>query len=107
MKRSPLKRGKPLRAKPLSHAERERRADVREDVAKRDGRRCRLDGVAGAGRCFGPLTFQHCRKASQGGAYSVENGALLCSHHNCELEASADLAAIGAALGLVVRRERS
>lgn len=80
------------------------RAVVREAVFTRDGC-CVLRGVEGAGQCFGsPFTPHHRRKASQGGAYTVDNLVTLCAHHNDELEANADLAAIGVALGLVIRR---
>lgn len=76
---------------------------MRALVFARD-RRCRLGGVPGAGRCYGRLTYHHRRKASQGGSYSVDNGAALCAHHNDALEADADLAALGRALGLVLLR---
>lgn len=83
----------------------EDRPSVRAAVFARDGYRCRLADVDGAGRCFGGLTFHHVRKESQGGVYTVDNGASLCAHHNDELEANADLAAIARRLGLVERRE--
>lgn len=91
-----------MKAKRLPAAEQRRRAEVREAVFRRD-QVCQLAGVDGAGRCFGGPTFHHRRKAGQGGEYSVENGALLCAHHNDELEANADLAALGRRLGLVKR----
>lgn len=104
LRRSALARGtNQLQAKPLPPAELARRRAVREEVFARDGG-CRLAGVEGAGRCFGqPMTFHHRRKASQGGAYTVANGACLCSGHNDQLEADADLAALGVVLGLVIR----
>lgn len=73
-------------------------------LAVRDGYRCALAGVAGAGECFGRPTFQHRRKASQGGAYDEANGATLCSFHNQRIEADADLAALARSLGLVLLR---
>jgi 5-methylcytosine-specific restriction endonuclease McrA len=80
------------------------RAVIRGEVFQRDGFRCELDGFLGAGRCFGPLTPHHVIKASQGGAYSVENLRTLCAHHNEQLEADADLARLAEGLGLVKRR---
>lgn len=120
MKRTELQRGKPLeRGGPLKAStkrirpsrpraeERARRDRVRAEVFERDERTCRLAGVRGAGRCFGPLTFHHRLKAGQGGTYTVRNGAALCAHHNDELEASADLAAIGRRLGLVLTKREA
>ena len=75
---------------------------IREEIYQRD-RVCQLAGVRGAGPCFGGPTFQHKRKASQGGEFSVENGALLCCGHNTRIEAEADLAALAHSLGLVVK----
>lgn len=91
-----------MKAKRLPAAEQRRRAEVREAVFTRD-RVCQLAGVDGAGRCFGGLTPHHRRKASQGGAYDEDNLVALCAHHNDELEANADLAALGRELGLVKR----
>lgn len=79
-------------------------AAIRAQVFDRDAYRCALRDVAGAGRCYGPLTPHHRRKASQGGAYTLENLVTLCRHHNDQLESRADVAAIGEALGLVTRR---
>lgn len=106
-RRQPLRRtSAPLRTTRtgLPPEEKARRARVKAAVFERDGYRCRLAGVAGAGRCFGELTFHHRRKASQGGRYTFENGAALCAHHNEQLEADADLAALGVRLGLVLLR---
>lgn len=75
----------------------------RELTFARDRYRCRLEGVPGAGRCFGRISFHHRRKASQGGPYTVANGATLCLGHNDRLESDADLAALGRRLGLVLR----
>lgn len=99
----PLSRRTPLRAKRLPQPELRRRALVRAAVFARDGHQCRLADVAGAGPCWGGLTYQHRRKAGQGGPYTVENGATLCAHHNTQLEADADLARLGVQLGLVLR----
>lgn len=76
------------------------RAAVRAETLARDGG-CRLAGVDGAGECWGRLTFQHVRKASQGGEFTPENGAALCWGHNERIEADADLAALARSLGLV------
>ncbi len=88
--------------KPASQAREE--AKVRLAVFERDGYRCQLRDVPDAGQCWGWPTFHHRRKSGQGGEYTVENGATLCVHHNGQLEADADLAAIGVRLGLVLRR---
>ncbi len=90
-----------LRRSPLLTA---KERQVRADVFARDGFRCQLRGVPGAGDCHGPLTYHHRRKAGQGGKYTLANGATLCRHHNQLLESRADVAAIGEALGLVLRR---
>lgn len=80
----------------------DRKAEIRAEVYQRD-RVCRLAGVPGAGRCHGPLTPHHRRKSGQGGGYTVENLAALCSHHNSELEADADLALLARTMGLVLK----
>jgi len=80
------------------------KAPIRERVFARDGYRCRLQAVEGAGRCFGGITPHHVVKASQGGAYTVDNLVTLCAHHNDQVEADADLAALAHRLGLVTRR---
>lgn len=117
-RRKPLERGKPLargkaparrgRVNPLSakrRADLPRRAEVREAVFRRDGYRCRLADVEGAGPCFGRLEMHERRKASQlTDSYTVENGAALCSSHNARLESDADLARLARTLGLVLRR---
>jgi 5-methylcytosine-specific restriction endonuclease McrA len=77
---------------------------IRQQVFERDRFLCRLQGATGAGECFGPLTPHHVRKASQGGAYSVDNLASLCAHHNVQLEADADLSRLAEQMGLVARR---
>lgn len=77
---------------------------IRGAVFARDRYQCQLQGVEGVGGCFGGLTPHHIRKASQGGAYSEENLATLCSSHNDRIESDADLAAIAHARGLVKLR---
>lgn len=78
--------------------------EVRQAVFARDRWRCQLERVDGAGPCLGRLTFQHRLKASQGGKFTMENGATLCWSHNERLEQDADLARLGVELGLVIRR---
>lgn len=78
--------------------------EIREAVFYRDGYRCRMGGVPGAGPCAGHLTPHHRRKGGQGGGYTVENLATLCVRHNDELEADADLAFLGRTMGLVLKR---
>ena len=78
---------------------------IREAVFARDRWTCLLAGVEGAGPCFGMLTVHHRRKASGGGAYRLNNLATLCALHNDALESDADVARIGVALILVVRRD--
>lgn len=106
-----MRTSKPLRAgKPLRMMSDKKRAEVAEHdavrmrVFHRDGYRCRLAGVDGAGACFGPLTPHHVLKAAQGGAYDDANLVTLCSSHNDRLEADADLARLGEQLGIVRRR---
>lgn len=98
---------KRTRLKPMSDKRRRAivdHAEIRAAVFERDHYLCRLALVPGAGLCFGQLTPHHIVKASQGGAYSVDNLASLCAFHNSELEANADLARLAEGLGLVVRR---
>ncbi len=113
MKRSAIKRGKPLaRGKRLSPRSAKREAEaaerfvVRERVFARDGHQCvvprlaALAGVASAvvGACFGPLTYHHLKKASAGGPYTVDNGASTCAFHNGWIE---DHPYLARSLGLV------
>lgn len=86
----------------------DQRAAVRRAVLERD-RVCQLAGAGEAsgydvGRCYGRLEVHEVRKASQGGTYSEDNGRAVCSHHNSQLEADADLAAFARSVGLVLRR---
>lgn len=108
MKRSaPPARRTPLKRTPIKTTRRAKSVDrdeIRETVFRRDGYRCRLRGVPGAGRCFGPLTFHHRRKDGQGGGYSVDNGSSLCVGHNDGIEADADLALLARTMGLVLKR---
>ena len=80
---------------------------VREQVFARD-RFCQVHHLGyrsyAVGRCYGPLTPHHRRKASQGGAYSTENLVVACLAHNEALEADAGLARWAHSVGLVVRR---
>lgn len=63
------------------------KAVIREAVFLRDGYCCIMSvGVPGAPGCSGPLTPHHLRKASQGGAYEMENLVTLCSGHNTWVE---------------------
>lgn len=108
-RRTPLKRGKPLkrtgRLSQRSKRKEEAAAEElieREFVFARDGRRCQAAGLWDA--CFGPPTFQHILKASQGGAYHRDNGTTLCAHHNALIEADADFAEVARAAGLVKLR---
>jgi 5-methylcytosine-specific restriction endonuclease McrA len=79
------------------------RRETRAAVFERDRYRCQLAGLPGAGHCFGGLTPHHRLKASQGGAYSLENLVTACAHHNGLLEADAGFAEAGIKAGLVVR----
>lgn len=111
MKRSPLKRGQPLkrtgRLSARSKKREEARADElieREFVFARDGRRCRAAGLWDA--CHGPLTPHHVLKASQGGAYHRDNLVALCAHHNGLVESDVEFAQLCRELGLVrLRRD--
>jgi hypothetical protein len=80
---------------------------IREQVFARD-RVCQVALLArrsyAAGPCHGPLTPHHRRKASQGGAYTVECLVAVCRGHNDALEADAGLARWARTVGLVVRR---
>lgn len=121
-----MKRGRPLRTNPAKAREWEQRSRenqrldvderaVREAVFASDGHRCRLrdqvgtfvpvDGdrlVVEVPRCWGPLTFQHRRKASAQGAYVEANGATLCAGHNRWVEDEPDAAKLADSY-LVVR----
>lgn len=84
-------------------ADRDRRADVRAEVFRRDGYRCQLGDLGG---CWGRLEMHERRKAAQmTGGYTVENGATLCRGHNQAVEQDADLAAVARERGLVLLRE--
>lgn len=109
-----MKRGRPLMANPdKTRAWQQRSRDsqrldtderaVRDAVFRRDGYQCQLRDVEPDHRCYGPLTFQHRRKASAQGAYSVANGATLCADGNRRIEQDADLAELAHQAGLVVR----
>lgn len=84
--------------------ERDERRAVRDEVYGRDGYACQVAArVEDPGRCYGPITPHHRRKASQQGAYTAANLVTVCAHHNERLEADPDLAARARAAGLVVR----
>ncbi len=89
-----------IRPKPLPEDERQRRAEVREQVWLRD-RRCPLSGHPPAGRCFGDMTPHHLKKASQGGSYEPRNIVVLCAAMNTWVE---DNPREAHELGLVVRQ---
>jgi hypothetical protein len=105
-----VKRSKPIKRRRRLAAVSEKRqlaaeqdAVIREAVFDRDGRRCCLKGALPAfGRCYGPLTPHHLRKAGQGGPYSMRNLITLCAFHNGRIESMprADMEA----LGLVIPR---
>lgn len=94
---------KRVSAKRRRQLEQEDRPTIRRAVFERDRWTCQLERVEGAGACFGGLTYQHRRKESQGGAYTVDNGVTLCAGHNTRIEAEADLARIARQRGLVLR----
>lgn len=84
----------------------ERRDEVRAAVFLRDRYRCQLEGVEGAGRCWGPLEMHEKRKASQmTDSYTEENGVALCRGHNQGIEQDAALAALARSRGLVLLAE--
>ena len=130
MRRTPLKRTSGLarsgRLKPMSDkkvAGIDARAEIREEVFKRDGRKClfsgyvesflsfpespadlvvELEGCLLIGlRCFGELSVHHVIKSSAGGPYRADNLITLCHRHNGFAE---EHPALAAAMGLVVRR---
>lgn len=111
MKRTPIKRGKPLkrtsRLSQRSKRKEEARAEElieREFVFARDGRRCRFAGLWDA--CRGELTPHHVLKASQGGPYHRDNLVAACAYHNDLVEQDAEFAAVARAAGLVrLRRD--
>lgn len=80
---------------------------VRERVFARD-RFCQVHhrgyGAYAVGRCSGPLTPHHRRKASDTGGYTLENLVAVCAGHNVALEHDAGLARWARSVGLVVRR---
>lgn len=112
MKRTPLRRNTPkargwvsgrrtrLRSRGASR-QADRRSDgvVRAAVFARDGQVCRMAWHQDT-ECVGRLTPHHLRKASSGGAYSLENLVALCEFHNGWVE---DHPQAATQLGLVVR----
>lgn len=76
-----------MRRSKLTAADRAHRDIVRDQVFSRDRYQCvlaRVDSVAG--KCAGPITFHHRRKASAAGAYVEANGRTLCAGHNLWVE---------------------
>lgn len=102
-RRTPLARVRMTQHRRLSEQEAAARFAIRAEVFARDHFLCRLTGAPGVIHRL-PLDFHHRRKASQGGAYSVANGAVLCRACNEGVESDADLAAYARSVGLVVRR---
>jgi 5-methylcytosine-specific restriction endonuclease McrA len=95
---------KRTRIRPISDKKRRQlvaNARVRAAVFARDGYRCQIAKIPDAGPCFGELTYHHILKASQGGAYTLDNGLTACSFHNDMVEDRPDWAH---ANGLVTRR---
>jgi hypothetical protein len=85
---APIRRGGSLprsgRLRPVSDrraAQADEHAVIRRQVFDRD-HRCLLVGRSDAGRCWGPPTPHHIRKAGQGGPYTLLNLVQLCLHHN-------------------------
>ena len=93
-----MKRGGPLRRRPLSDEEAERRWRVRVEVLRAG--RCLLEAEASSGPCRGILTPHHLRKSGQGGAYDTDNLVPLCAGHNQWVELEPNRAH---ELGLVIR----
>lgn len=94
MKRSPLRRRKPLarggRLRPVSKrraAQRDERAALVERVLRRDGT-CMARVVGAPGACFGPLVGHEIVKRSQmRDAHLVESNVIaVCSFHNTWIE---------------------
>lgn len=99
------KRTKPMQRGALKAARKgltDEELTERAFVFARDGH-CQLRGVAGVGECFGPLTPHHIKKKGQGGGYHRDNLVAMCAHHNDQIEASAEVAAVARALGFVKR----
>lgn len=117
-RRTPMKRGKPLRrsawtptrtalarkgripaASEKRRAATVERATVRAAVFERD-RYCQLRDLDPTHRCHGRLTPHHLRKEGQGGPYTLENLLALCVGANDWVETEPRLAWTW---GLVVR----
>lgn len=77
-----MKRSGRIKAK-ITPAKWKRQGHVRSAVFARDGD-CLLRGFTM--RCGGGLEYHHRRKASSAGAFTVQNGATLCSLHNAYVE---------------------
>ena len=101
MKRTPLKRRKPLN--PVSAKKRAaapERGAVREAVFERDGYRCRIGPLVPDVPCAGRLSPHHLRKASAGGKFDLDNLWTACIRHNDWVE---DHPAQAGTLGLVIK----
>lgn len=89
MKRSPMKRGKPLQAKsslqrrPMKKVVKidEEWRDARLAVLERDRMACQAFGVA-ALDCWGRLHVHHILPRSRGGKHDLGNLVTLCSRHH-------------------------
>lgn len=111
LKRSALKRGKPLQAKtglkrgntrlkPISDAKRAQkpaRNALTQKVFERDSFTCQIASLV-AEPCFGRLTPHHLKKESQGGPHTMSNVIAACVFHNDWVE---DHPTQAKALGLV------
>jgi 5-methylcytosine-specific restriction endonuclease McrA len=105
MNRRPLKRKTPLKQQSdRRRSESDDRADVREQVYRRDYWTCRLERASrqrdDVPECSGPLTPHHLKKASAGGPYTLENLVTLCRGHNSWVE---DAPLLATELGMVIR----
>jgi 5-methylcytosine-specific restriction endonuclease McrA len=99
-----LRRRRPLARKSARRLAQERAEDaVRDEVFRRDGFRCQIQGRDPEHRCWGPLTKHELRKRSQGGSpLDPDNCLTVCWAGNVEIE---DRPGWAHALGLVLRRE--
>lgn len=103
-RRAPLRRGgrvNPRSAKKQAQLDDPERDVIRAAVLRRDGFRCVLAGVEGAGPCQFGLSMHHVVKEGQGGPWTLENLRTMCVGHNGRIESDAELAALCRKLGLV------
>lgn len=97
-----MKRGGRLPARNQERRPADVEAEVRAEVYARDRYRCVLDlpgmrmrlqlSTTQLPQCSGPLSPHHRRKASSGGAYTVENLVTACVGHNGWIEDEPDTA---------------